>query len=45
MTLGLVCRVQGGCFTLEDVDDAEEFERVKEALLTLGVRSDRVGGR
>jgi myosin heavy subunit len=29
---------QGGCCTLEDVDDAEEFGHVCEALATLGLR-------
>ena len=29
---------QGGCCSLEDVDDAEEFAQVAEALTTLGVR-------
>ena len=29
---------QGGCCTLDDVNDAEEFGRVVEALRTLGVR-------
>lgn len=29
---------QGGCCALEDVDDAEEFGHVCEALATLGLR-------
>lgn len=34
---------QGGCCSLEDVDDAEEFGHVCEALATLGLRSVRRG--
>jgi len=31
---------QGGCCSLEDVDDAEEFRQVAEALVTLGVSEE-----